>query len=945
MKFRWFFFIFFIAQYLWAQYPAHFLLGQKELSGLDIYNIIQDDNKNYYFATDIGILKYDGYEFEKLKNEKLYANSFFVFQKDKKGIIYAFNISHQIIKIENEKLEIFAEIPKEFRTSFYNYTIDHRGHLYFIGNGIIEYNPQGEIVFSKSQKMYFNQIIASNNSVFYYDTHKKTVTEIFPDGEVNTFSVNAPNPEYVLWIPLKDRYFVLDQQKKNLYEYHHKERKFEFIKHLNNLSDEIYRYRAYISNSIIWLGHHSSGVYAFDLDFNPLFGGKKLYEKLCMSIYEDHEGNTLLGMFDDAVWVIPYSDLTVKISGDRFKSARITSSDSSVWVCDTDGKLFEINRKGAVKEFDSYNDLLYTHTFLFWKQRNKILRNSKIGFTLRDAETHKIETFHKYSIKDVYFIDRHHALLAFQSGVYKFYYPENGKFSYSEPLLEERTFCISFIEKENKIYVGTTEGLKTIDSLGNVEKLTWNEEPIFATKLVKDGEKLLALTRKNGLFSLKNGQLKQEIAFEEQAEKLYVSNDRWLFQTKTGLIIYSNKGELLQKINRSYGLSDIRFHDFAVLDNHAYITNKLGILSTPTTHDMSLIPNLSVDINEIRINNQPSEKTNLSYKEKKISFDFKVNTLKYQEDVHYYYKLEGLDSNWNYQKYDQNNVTYNALAPGNYTFRVKSCNQGNKSIETSHSFTIESPYYQKWWFYLLCSIVLLSIITIIFRIRINRIRTKNEQIQELNKLKIIALQSQMNPHFIFNVLNSIQDMIMSDNREEAYSSIGLFAKMVRSILRNSSKKFLDFEDEIKLLKLYFKLIQLRFKNTISFEIHGHDEFELSEKYIPPMLIQPFVENALIHGLFHKKGEKKLILRFELIDDEYLKVIVEDNGIGRKEAMAIKSRQQETHKSYALDGISRRFTILRQNFGPKIGYDFEDLYDGNKAIGTRVIIRIPFKQTI
>jgi LytS/YehU family sensor histidine kinase len=214
---------------------------------------------------------------------------------------------------------------------------------------------------------------------------------------------------------------------------------------------------------------------------------------------------------------------------------------------------------------------------------------------------------------------------------------------------------------------------------------------------------------------------------------------------------------------------------------------------------------------------------------------------------------------------------------------------------------------------------------------------KAQQINELNASKLTAIQSQMNPHFIFNSLNSIQDLILKGDVEHSYSYITTFSNLVRRTLSYSEKDFIDFDQEIKLLELYLSLEKLRFKKDFNYSINYEN---VDDIMIPPLLVQPFIENALVHGLLHKEGEKKLKITFELRD--VLICTVEDNGVGREKAKTIRMRQNADHESFSSKAILNRFEILSAVFDGEFGYVFEDLYENDESTGTRVIMRIPIK---
>ena len=198
----------------------------------------------------------------------------------------------------------------------------------------------------------------------------------------------------------------------------------------------------------------------------------------------------------------------------------------------------------------------------------------------------------------------------------------------------------------------------------------------------------------------------------------------------------------------------------------------------------------------------------------------------------------------------------------------------------------------------------------------------------------------MNPHFIFNSLNSIQDLVLKGDVDNSYTFITKFSNLVRRTLSYSEKDFIDFEQEIKLLELYLSLEKLRFKDELTFTIETNG---IQDIQIPPMLIQPFLENALIHGLLHREGKKELSVYFKL--EGALICEITDNGVGRKRSAEIKERQKSQHESFSTQAIKKRFEILESHFQNELGVEYVDLIDDNgDALGTKVILKLPTRHS-
>ena len=226
----------------------------------------------------------------------------------------------------------------------------------------------------------------------------------------------------------------------------------------------------------------------------------------------------------------------------------------------------------------------------------------------------------------------------------------------------------------------------------------------------------------------------------------------------------------------------------------------------------------------------------------------------------------------------------------------------------------------------------------ITKIELEEARKRLDVEKQYRASELKAIRSQMNPHFIFNALNSIQDLVLKGNIENSYSYITMFSNLVRQMLTYSENEFIEFEQEIKLLELYLSLEKLRFKKDFTYEIAVNN---VEDIMLPPFLVQPFIENSLVHGLLHREGEKKLKIAFELKED--LICTIEDNGVGRDKSKAIKQRQQAGHDSFSGKAILKRFEILSNVFNGKFGYTYHDLYENDEPSGTRIVLVIPVKR--
>jgi tetratricopeptide (TPR) repeat protein len=204
-----------------------------------------------------------------------------------------------------------------------------------------------------------------------------------------------------------------------------------------------------------------------------------------------------------------------------------------------------------------------------------------------------------------------------------------------------------------------------------------------------------------------------------------------------------------------------------------------------------------------------------------------------------------------------------------------------------------------------------------------------------NLLALKSLRSQMNPHFIFNALNSVNSFIATNDERTANKYLSDFSQLMRSVLENSEEDFIPLAKEIELLELYTKLEHFRFKDKFDYKIEVDDRIKMNEFVIPPMLLQPYVENAVWHGLRYKEGKGLLQINFEYESDEIVRITIEDNGIGRNRSKSLKTENQKKQQSKGMGNIRKRINILNEMYRDKVDVSVENLFEN--AEGTRVLL--------
>ncbi|MEP6677505.1 MAG: histidine kinase, partial [Ferruginibacter sp.] len=334
----------------------------------------------------------------------------------------------------------------------------------------------------------------------------------------------------------------------------------------------------------------------------------------------------------------------------------------------------------------------------------------------------------------------------------------------------------------------------------------------------------------------------------------------------------------------------------------------------------------------------------LSYRDNSIAIEFTSLQFNFSDELKYYYRLEGADKAWILSDKTQS-AHYNQLQDGDYMFKVKAVNRDGvvSSLSLPVHIIITAPFWKTWWFRLLIAIMAVVLIYWFLQTRIKAIRAKEKVKEQITALEIKALKAQMNPHFIFNAMNSIQEFTLTGEVDKANKYISRFSRLLRKVLHQSEQNSILVSDEIETLQLYLEIEKGRLGKDFIYRINVDNETEAQMISIPSMLLQPFVENALQHGLANKEGEKILELNFKMPDDETLICEIIDNGIGRAQAAVLKKNMHPSlqHQSLGIELVKERLQLLSRGAGRQTVISIEDLVtDSGEPAGTKVIISIP-----
>jgi len=325
--------------------------------------------------------------------------------------------------------------------------------------------------------------------------------------------------------------------------------------------------------------------------------------------------------------------------------------------------------------------------------------------------------------------------------------------------------------------------------------------------------------------------------------------------------------------------------------------------------------------------------------EDNFQLSFACIDFKNADKIKYRFQLIGEDHLYTETDHLHRFVHYANLVPGNYQIKIEATNsQGAWVSKSSLVILIPPHFYQVIWFKLGIILFLLLIASafIVFYIRQIRIKATQEQAQ----LRLESLRGQMNPHFIFNSLNSINYFISQNDRLSANRYIADFSRLIRSFLGNLSKEFIPFERELESLRDYLQLEHLRFGDKFDYSIEINDELDTERLSVFPGMVQPFIENAVWHGVRGLLNRKGIVtIKFLPGSDTHIVCLIEDDSIGRKLAMARENRENG-RKSRGIGIVTERLRIINQMRKSNLRLIIEDCYSDREETGTRVTIEIP-----
>jgi hypothetical protein len=512
---------------------------------------------------------------------------------------------------------------------------------------------------------------------------------------------------------------------------------------------------------------------------------------------------------------------------------------------------------------------------------------------------------------------------------------------------------VAYNKQKNTTYFATNIGLfKCTPSL--TQEIKFNEAPFYASKIVFYNNIIYALSTKGDLYTITN-----ETNFTQLNTKNNIKNFdiKFIKQYNKKLIViasgfaylYDLDTEHLSKIDVNINAYEV--NDVLLKNNTLLLLTNSGIIKADINNSIIKkekailqITNLSANGKSININ----ESTNLPYNQNDITIRFSVLDFGTSTENNVFYKVN--NDPWKKVSNETRLIEFASLKPGTYNIQFKI---NETIIASTVHIKIITPFWQSIWFMILCFLLALTLGFTYYRWQLNKLRNKNKLLEDknrllnekielehnLNKSVLKSIKAQMNPHFFYNELNTIQAYIFTNDKTKANSYLAKFSKLTRVILEQSEKETITLGDEIESLTLYLELEKMRFKEGFEYNIEHKTDTHKDSIEFPPMLIQPYVENAIKHGLLHKESDRTLFILFEEIKN-HLVITIDDNGIGRKRSEELNKIKNDKYQSFSTQANEKRLEILNRT-NDKIAVKIIDKLDANQqSLGTKVILTIP-----
>jgi ligand-binding sensor domain-containing protein/anti-sigma regulatory factor (Ser/Thr protein kinase) len=948
-----------IGKIVYAQHPFYYTINDENgLPSNEVYQLVQDDFGYIWIGCDAGLFRYDGFRYKEFKTSFENGKSKSLLTKDHKGRIWCQNFNGQIYRIEGDSLLLINDLSG---SNFVNslFALDDGNNAWIVKNGhLIQLNDLGDSVyaftipntdiFTVTALQYSkNQLFFANfkGQLFIFDIIAKKL-QLHP-------SFSSPKDNVLLKLFKNKQQLLVVEENVFTKNYELYELTDVALKKINSFtnSDGTFRIFSFCIDNVnsFWICSNSGAIRCAEEHNIVTIERPLLPYKKVSYIMQDREGMYWISTLDEGVFVIP----EIKVKHLNTTNSALTESNITalwtkgnlVYLGTHSGNVFSYNsttqklnqlRNGggviSVKKISDFNHHILVSNGYFRGISDKAVQLSQlsnirdfcvVGDTLYFVQP---ECTGSISLSQLFTLNAEELANKISGG--------------------GRVMC--YHPQQEQFYYGLSHGLYVDKNVARNE-IMFNDKKIYATSIQHYKGSIYVADPNLGVLviSLFGGKELLQSAYpqlETSIKWLHIS-DRYIWLSGNEALWRIDK--LQKKIVQFNHLTGIPHKDIQAITSSngiVYLGTKKGLVyfEESLSPENTIAPTLAIENSIAENAKQGTNQTTiyLPYSTNSLQIDLTSISLRSKGEYDYQYRVIGLDNNWVNLVPSYGKLIFPSLPSGEFQLEVKAINESGVESETiSLYIVVDYPIWERWWFYVLAMIMGFFIMAFLFKWRVNYIRKREREKTALINSELTALKAQMNPHFMYNALNSIQALILKKDIKSSNLYLSQFSRLMRKVLEISGKLEISIQEEVETLELYLSLEQLRFGAEFNYEIIVQKDLDAYSCYIPPLLLQPFVENAIKHGLLHKKGDKKLTISFQKEHDT-LVCMIKDNGIGRVHAQEIKDRQREAHHSFSTSATQKRIELLNNVNGKNLALELIDLYENNEPSGTQVMMKIP-----
>lgn len=939
-----------------AQHPYFYTINDDNgLPSNEVYDLAQDKDGFMWIGCNAGLFRYDGTDFIPFKNGQHRGKAISHITFNKQGQLWCQNFTSQIFSVNNDTLKLEYDWSRRIKNyPFFCFDDDAAtwitadSGLYKLSGGTILQSVNSASILSIPGSSVFSDIHCINGKLFFAE--KKALGAIDKQGIKFFTSTNRPDryPDALLMSSFHRvgrRILLLSRTEKHNSFWEIKNDSLLWLMDLPVSLGRVFAMRN-DDKGKLWIGA-SNGALCLDDNLEPLFGGQLFFPgKSVSDVLLDKEGNYWFSTLQDGIFVVPSTDVWIYTAG----NSQLADTRIKQLAKDERNNLYIGYQNGQISRYNFKTRQMATLTLQNTPTEIQAMEYNpaKQQLIVGQTKTWIIQTGGSMPATHAQGISNVKSLAWLSSDSFLMGSVINAAIVKIRPRIDtlatfrsKRTRVVFANKRQDELWMGHTDGL-WVCSNGRLEEKTFQGHSVSATDISQTSNGIVWVsTLTNGVLGFNNGalavQLNEDIGIRNGfVRKMAVAHNTLWMATEDNLVGYDVVTKAIKRYNRFDGLPSNEITDIEFLNGKILLATPKGLVEIPENfNSLNLVPP-SIFISAFAIHERDTSLAvayQLPFYNNNIRISFKGIAFRSHGEFTYKYRMLGLDTTWIVTNSKSNYARYPTLPAGSYVFEVKALNEdGVESIKSAQlSIVIAAPFWQRWWFFVLCIVAVAGLVSAFFAWRIRSLRRKSELEKRMIASQLSTLKAQMNPHFMFNALNSIQDLVLQQDTANAQLYLGKFSELTRVVLEASGAEFITLHKEEEMLLLYLDLEKLRFGDELNYKIVVSDGLEKDNVQLPSMIVQPFVENALKHGLLHKQGTKQLNVIFEL-QGAQLVCVIEDNGIGRKASSEINARKKK-YKSFATDATAERLRLLRDYYNLKIDLQIIDLPQGTKVVLT------------